>query len=99
MSNATRAIPKSVTVCDLCDQIIDKHEDATDIASLTHGYIAHKVTEKTKRVWFVWPQRDKPGERYEERLENDKIRVEWDFHAKCLYDVLKMEIGKARKPS
>ena len=94
MSQATRDIPKRVTVCDLCNEVIAKHEDATDVASLTHGYIAHKVTEKTKRVWFIWPQRDKPGRRWEDSREDDKIRVEWDFHAKCLYDVLKAEITK-----
>ncbi|UOE45918.1 hypothetical protein [Agromyces larvae] len=36
-----------MTVCDLCDGIIPKAKP-DEMGSITHGFIAHKVTERTK---------------------------------------------------
>jgi hypothetical protein len=100
MSIENRDVPKLVTICDLCNDIIPKGEHPMDTASLSHGYIAHKVTERTKRVWFHWPDLNRPGfsrTREQEREARAK-RVEWDFHAECVYEALKAAID-GRQPS
>jgi hypothetical protein len=94
MSGATRDIPQHVTICDLCNDVIDEDEHPMDRASLSHGYIAHKVTEKTKRVWFRWPDLNRPGfsRTAADERQAREMRVDWDFHAKCVYDVLKAAV-------
>ena len=98
MSSAKRDVPQRVTVCDLCNEIIPERTHPMDTASLTRGYIAHPVTEVTKRVWFHWPDRNRPGlTRTREQEERAReMRVEWDFHAQCVYDALKEAIKADR---
>lgn len=84
-----------MTICDLCGKEIPEGTYPTDVASVTRGYIAHPVTEKTKRAWLHWPQRDKPMTSWEQNRANEAKRVEWDFHADCLVDALRTLIRPA----
>src|SRR5690606_36017552 len=65
-----------------------------DTASLTHGYIANRVTERTKRVWFRWPDLNRSGlsRTREQQKRAREMRVEWDFHAQCALDELRAAI-------
>lgn len=98
MSTDTRGVPQQVTVCDLCNEIIPERTHSMDSASLSHGYIAHPVTEVTKRVSFHWPDRNRPGySRTREQEEKAReMHVEWDFHAECVYNALKVTIEANR---
>ena len=75
MSATTRPVAQQVTVCDLCDEIIPEVEPA-ERGSLTWGYIAHPVTNQTKRVWLIWPRRKRTAPPVQEK--------HYDFHADCV---------------
>lgn len=98
MSVGRRDVPATVMICDMCDEIIPEGTHPMDTASLSRGYIAHPVTEATKRVWFRWPDLNRPGNRRprEQEARAREMRVEWDFHAECVYEALKAAIGAAR---
>lgn len=85
-------------VCDLCKKIIPEGTHPMDTASLSHGYIAHRVTERTKRVWFRWPDLSRPGGRYDAERERKarEMRVEYDFHAECIYALVKEAVEGGR---
>ena len=98
MSSEIRGVPQRVKVCDLCDEIIPERTHSMDTASLTRGYIAHPVTEVTKHVWFRWPDLNRPGRTRTRQQEEEarEMRVEWDFHADCVYNALKQAIEAGR---
>lgn len=68
-----------VHVCDLCGEEIPEVEDAHLRGSVTSGYIAHKVTNRTKRAWLKWP----PDAAYLRPKPEGKPR-EYDFHGECI---------------
>ncbi|HLV43713.1 MAG TPA: hypothetical protein VKY39_02055 [Aggregatilineales bacterium] len=94
MSQQTRQKLTRMTVCDLCDEEIPEGTHPMDTASLSHGYIANRVTERTKRVWFRWPDLNRSGmsRTREDEKRAREMRVEWDFHAQCALDALRAAI-------
>ena len=94
MSTQNRPKLTRMTICDLCDEVIPDGTYPNDTASVTNGYLSHPFTQKTKWAWLTWPQKDKPHTTWEQERENDKIRVEWDFHAECLVDALRRVIDE-----
>lgn len=93
MSTQSRPIPTRVDVCDLCDQVIPD-DPPDERGSLTWGYIAHRVTAKTKHAWLSWP----PGGRSTGRnvsRPREPYR-HYDFHAECILRLVEEAIA-ARK--
>lgn len=99
MSQATRDKPAQVTVCDICDQEIPECTESLDRGSLTHGYIAHKVTPRTKWAWLIWPPQDRPGSNktWQEKQAERKASRTYDFHAECIVKLVQEAAERNKK--
>jgi len=93
MSEAILSKPTRATVCDLCGKEIEKHEHSTEVGSLTHGYIAHSVTSKTKYAWLRWPSPEwfrKADWKDKQKPENRERQ--YDFHGQCIVDLVEANL-------
>ena len=96
MSTETRDIPKSVTVCDLCDEIIPKSESSLDVGSLISGYLAHPVTPKTKWAYLIWPPSNRPGRgrSWQEAQAEREASRHYDFHGRCITALVERAVSE-----
>lgn len=88
MSTVTRSKPTSMLVCDLCDEEILRDADGSAGRAnlMTNVSPVGRVTERTPWALLCWGRRRLNSER-------DPIpTASYDFHGKCIADLVEREI-------
>lgn len=99
MSDQQRPVETTVTICDLCGEILPEHA-GDEKGSLTRGWIAHPVNiPKTKRAWLHWPPGNRERLGWEERQKPENKPRHYDFHADCILQLVEANLTHKPKES
>lgn len=98
MSRQSRPVPTQLLVCDLCNEEINESEPG-ERGSLTHGFIAHKVTSQTKWAWLYWPPAGRErGKPWEWKRQPENRERTYDFHADCILRLVEANLYDFNNP-
>jgi len=96
MSNQQRPVPTTVTVCDLCGEVLPGKNDYEydETGSVTRGHNGVPVeTPRVKRAFLQWPPAWRQYYPRRHRYTDEEMKPKrYDFHAECILNLVEANL-------